>query len=144
MTARPAGCTYTDLTYPSRIGNDGVNDFYLNGFVDEVRISSSVRPPQWIETEYNNQGATAAFYTVGIEETDGTDADPLNNGWQYSKKITILASEVADDLTNFPVLIRTTDPDWRDTSNSGYVAQSDGGDIVFMAADRTTRWPPHR
>ena len=76
---------------------------------------------------------------TGIEETGGTGADPLDNGWQYGKKITILASEVADDLTNFPVLIRTTDPEWADTSNGGYVAQSDGGDILFTAGDRTTK-----
>jgi len=78
--------------YIGRNPGDGVT---FNGVIDEVRISNVPRPAEWIQTEYNNQRAPAAFYTVGIEETDGTDADPFNNGWQYSKKITILASEVA-------------------------------------------------
>jgi hypothetical protein len=107
--------------------------------MDEFRVSDIVRSAAWIQTEYNNQKAPAAFYTVGIEETEGTGAEPFHNGWQYSKKITILASEVAADLTNFPVLIKTTDADWADTLNSGNVAQADGGDILFIAGDGTTK-----
>jgi hypothetical protein len=129
----------TDIEEPTQIGEDYDNGKALDGIVDEVRISNIARPPEWIQTEYNNQRAPAAFYTVGIEETDGTGADPFDNGWQYSKKITILASEVAADLTNFPVLIRATYPEWADTSNDGLVAQSDGGDILFIAGDRTTK-----
>ena len=135
----PSGPHDTSIDEGTQIGEDYPNGSALDGIVDEVRISTIARPVEWIQTEYDNQRAPAAFYTVGIEETDGTDADPLNNGWQYSKKITILASEVAADLTNFPVLIRTTHADWKDTSNGGNVAQSDGGDILFMAGNRITK-----
>jgi hypothetical protein len=124
------------------IGNNGeptARDESWNGIMDEFRVSDIVRSAAWIQTEYNNQKAPAAFYTVGIEETQGTGAEPFHNGWQYSKKITILASEVAADLTNFPVLIKTTDADWADTLNSGNVAQADGGDILFIAGDGTTK-----
>jgi hypothetical protein len=133
-----AGSHSTDIEENTLIGED-LRGSVLDGVVDEVRISNIARPAAWIQTEYYNQRAPAAFYTVGIEETDGTDADPFDNGWQYSKKITILASEVAAVLTNFPVLINTTHPDWADTSNSGYVAQSDGGDILFLAGNRITK-----
>jgi hypothetical protein len=100
-------------------------DTLRDGIIDEVRISKVARSAEWwIETEYNNQKAPAAFYTVGIEEELGTTADPFHNGWQYNKKITILASEVAADLTNFPVLIKTTDPDWADTLNASWITRS--------------------
>ena len=134
-----AGSHDTDIDEGTIIGEDYPNGSALDGIVDEVRISNIARPPEWIQTEYNNQRAPAAFYTVGIEEQYGTGAEPFNNGWQYSKKITILASEVAADLTNFPVLIRATYPEWADTSNGGDVAQSDGGDILFIAGDRATK-----
>ena len=42
-----------NLTFPSRIGNDGVNGYYLNGFADEVRISSVARDACWVGTSYN-------------------------------------------------------------------------------------------
>jgi hypothetical protein len=135
----PSGPHDTSIDEGTQIGEDYPNGSALDGIVDEVRISTIARPVEWITTEYNNQRAPAAFYTVGIEETDGTDADPFDNGWQYSKKITILASEVAADLTNFPVLIKTTHADWKDTSNGGNVAQSNGEDILFLAGNRITK-----
>jgi hypothetical protein len=69
---------------------------------------------------------------VGIEETSGTGADPFNNGWIYRKKITIDASKVPSDLTNFPVLINTTDPDLT-------AALANFNDILFTAGDGSTR-----
>jgi len=128
----------TDIGESTLIGEDLMGSV-LDGVIDEVRISNVARSADWIQTEYNNQKAPAAFYTVGIEESYGTTADPFHNGWQYNKKITILASEVAADLTNFPVLIKTTDPDWADTSNLGNVAQADGGDILFISGDGHTK-----
>jgi hypothetical protein len=48
---------------------------------------------------------------------------------------------VAGDLTNFPVLISTTDLDWKEDSQAipGHVAQTDGGDIIFTAGDGITK-----
>ncbi len=84
-----------------------------------------------IETEY--------FWYVNV--TDGTNwkhrvftfqtepimvFDPFEGGWKYRKKITIDHTQVAGDLTNFPVLVSTIDSDLRDK------AQDDGDDILFM------------
>jgi len=63
----------------------------------------------------------------------------LNSNWLYRKHLRIDSSRVAGNLTNFPVLINSTDLDWRDSSNSGHVAQSDGGDILFTAGDGVTK-----
>ena len=40
---------------------------YLLGVLDEVRASLSVRSPDWILTEYNNQSSPSTFYMVGAE-----------------------------------------------------------------------------
>jgi hypothetical protein len=80
-------------------------------------------------------------YTWYVNVTDGTNwkhkrfrfqtepmmvFDPFDEGWQYRKKITINHTQVAGDLTNFPVLVSTIDTDLRDK------AQTDGDDILFM------------
>ncbi len=80
-------------------------------------------------------------YTWYVNATDGTYwkhkvfdfqsehkmvFDPFDEGWQYRKQITIDHTKVTGDLTNFPVLISTTDSDLRDK------AQDDGDDILFM------------
>ena len=43
----------------------------LNGSEDEFRISNVVRSPDWIATEYINQSAPAAFYTLYPENKIG-------------------------------------------------------------------------
>jgi len=107
----------------------------FDGIIDEVRISSTSRSADWIQTSYNNQFAPSAFYTVGIEETEDTGGDPFQNGWSYRKQITVQASEVPSDQTNFPVLVRNTDADWAYTGSGGHVTQSNGEDILFTDSD---------
>jgi len=41
----------------------------LNGVIDEVRISSTARSPDWLQTEYNNETSPSTFYTLGAETT---------------------------------------------------------------------------
>ncbi|NOZ68902.1 MAG: DUF2341 domain-containing protein [Deferribacteres bacterium] len=62
-------------------------------------------------------------------------------GWGYRKKITVQAGRVPGTLSDFPMLINSTDPDWRDTANGGKVGQPDGGDILFTSSDGTTKLP---
>jgi hypothetical protein len=68
------GATYgTNLTLASRIGNDGLSTAYLNGFADEVRISTVARTPGWVLTSYNNMNnpgniGSPGFYTVGAQQ----------------------------------------------------------------------------
>jgi hypothetical protein len=54
-----------------------------------------------------------------------SEPSPEPENWQYRKKITVQSSQVAEDLTNFPVLINVYDTDLRNK------ARADGGDIVF-------------
>jgi hypothetical protein len=47
---------------------------YLDGAIDEVRISDTARSAEWIRTCYNNQSAPASFYSV--ENQTGPYASP--------------------------------------------------------------------
>jgi hypothetical protein len=84
------------------------------------------------------------IYRWTIEVTDGKEKktekcsfftqgkppfDPFLQGWNYRKEISITHTQVAGDVTNFPVLIRVIDNDLRDK------AQEDGDDILFMDKD---------
>jgi hypothetical protein len=99
----------------------------------------------WQETDWS----TATDYssktdidnsTEGQFSLDGEDVW-YDSGWSYRKKIVIDAGQVSgtENLTNFPILINTTDSDWADTVNGGHVSQSNGGDILFTAGDGVTK-----
>ena len=110
----------------------------LDGYLDEVRVSSINRSADWIATEYANQNAPAAFYLVGYEEAAAPQT-PFEAGWGYRKKITIDHTNVAANLTDFPVLIDLTDDDLRDTGSGGHVGQTDGGGFLFTSSDGSTK-----
>lgn len=62
-----------------------------------------------------------------------------NYDWPKRTSITIDDTKVAADLTDFPVLINSTNVDWKSVENGGFVAQDDGGDFLFTASDNTTK-----
>jgi hypothetical protein len=78
-----------------RIGNSTTALQEFGGIIDEVRVQSTNRSACWIQAEHSNQSNPEGFYTIGIEEQDDTDSDPLQNGWTYRKRLTIDASRVA-------------------------------------------------
>jgi hypothetical protein len=49
-----------------RFGYDSAGPRFLNGALDEVRISKSTRSADWIKTEYNNQNSPSGFTTVSL------------------------------------------------------------------------------
>ncbi|WP_425391465.1 DUF2341 domain-containing protein [Ekhidna sp.] len=61
------------------------------------------------------------------------------SGYCYRKKVTINASQVngSSDLSNFPMLFNSTDPDLRTTANNGQVTSASGYDIKFTDASGT-------
>jgi hypothetical protein len=60
-------------------------------------------------------------------------AAPFDDGWQYRKEITIQSAQVTATLTDFPVLISTSDAQL--ASN----ALANGDDILFTGADGATQ-----
>ncbi|MBU2608972.1 MAG: DUF2341 domain-containing protein [Chloroflexi bacterium] len=57
-----------------------------------------------------------------------------DNAWAYRKKITIQSSQVAANLSDFPMLVS-----YASDSDLANDAQNDGDDILFTAADETTK-----
>jgi len=53
-----------------QFASEGSDDF-LDGRLDEIRVSSIARNACWVETEYNNQSSPATFYGLGSEEANG-------------------------------------------------------------------------
>ncbi len=120
--------------------------FPVNGRIDEVRISSTVRSGQWIATEYANMNSPSTFSTLGTEVGSPCSVTPTPTptpsfpwydcNWAYRKNITIDHSKVSGTQASFPVLVSlTADPDLSAS------AQADGDDILFTSADGVTKIP---
>ncbi len=108
------------------IGNSPTGQRPIDGIIDEVRISSTIRSDNWLKTEYANQYDPNSFYSIGKEYT--VSGNPPNQDYfTYYKEIRIAHSKVSgpDDLINFPLLISTFDGDLHDK------VQENGDDIAF-------------
>ena len=118
----------------SGLGPSGPAYATFGGTMDEVRVSNVSRTATWISTEYNNQNDPNTFYSIGVEETSAPPPPPppwWNTSWQYRKKLTIAHSLVSTKLTDFPVLVTSTDSDLASK------AQDDGDDIAFTDINKT-------
>jgi hypothetical protein len=60
----PSGTSDSDSGNQLMVGNRGATDRTFQGMLDEVRMANVVKSPAWIATEYVNQAAPAAFYTI--------------------------------------------------------------------------------
>lgn len=143
------GLTYTG-TIPGTAPNTTTNlliasraaGTFLDGIVDEARVSSVARTDAWVITEYNNQSNPALFYSVGEAQTSTGQFSWYNPLWVYRKKITIDRSKITSTsgpLNNFPVVITVTDPDLRYTGSSGFMGKSDATDLVVTWGDGVTK-----
>lgn len=139
------GNVYGDpLFLNASLSSTNANDFKLqtNSPAKTIGASSTV------DTDYANlTRPTAGGSSVGALEYDESVITPTlvptsapavpwyNSSWLYRKKITIDRTAVSGgvDLTNFPVLINSVD-----VSLAAH-AQSDADDILFTAADGTTK-----
>ena len=72
-----AGTTNTNyaIDYSGSPGNTTIGSTpsaFLQGFLDEVRISNIALTPAWILTEYNNQNSPSNFFSVSSQQTQGS------------------------------------------------------------------------
>jgi len=118
-----------------RIASRGSSSLFYTGVLDEIRASSTGRASTWISTEYNNQNSPSTFYTASAEETFTTAW--YDSAWLYRQKITVEASQVNGDLTDFPVYVDTDD------FNSGFYTNANGdcADVRVTKFDGTTEVP---
>jgi len=64
-----SGDTIYNSSQPLRIGSKSNGDWYVDGKIDEVRISSVKRSAAWIKASYHTENDT--LLTYGSEETSG-------------------------------------------------------------------------
>ncbi len=137
--------TSTDSAISSLSVYSNAESFYrMAGNLDEARISTTVRTPDWIKTEYNNQSAPTSFVTLAGEESSiktTVNTTWYSSDWTNRKKITIDHRKVSGStaLTDFPVLISLTDAQLKSTGNGGLVASTTGADILFTSSDGKTK-----
>ncbi|HUV45440.1 MAG TPA: DUF2341 domain-containing protein [Dehalococcoidales bacterium] len=125
------------------IGDDEDNNPY-NGYLDEIRLSSTDRDLDWIKTSHNNQSDTAIGAGKFIKSLGD---EMLACKFLYRRPITIDHTNVGTvnsgelPATGFPVLISVTG-DWLKTttvdSTNGRIEDEDGDDIIFRASDGVT------
>lgn len=77
-------------TYGSQMAGGTPEAF--DGIMDEVRISSTDRSPEWIATTYNNQSSPSTFYSVGVEQVMAQ----VENWKSYNTSLYIPANEDDD------------------------------------------------
>jgi hypothetical protein len=58
------------------LGYDPAGVRFLNGDLDEVRISKAARSSDWIKTEYNNQSSPSTFFSAVMGQTSGPPPPP--------------------------------------------------------------------
>jgi hypothetical protein len=103
------------------------------GRYDEVRFRASVLTADWISAEYANQNSPSTFLATGAQEAKPS-ASWYNASWLYRVKITVLATKVSANLTDFPVYVDLTSLPTGFHTN----VKTDGGDIRITTADGTT------
>lgn len=104
--------------------------YWFDGLIDEVRVSDVDRSSDWISTSYNtmNNATDGGFFTLNTQETQSPQS---LSEWTYCQKITLNASQIPSDQTNFPICLNFTSSFLQDT------AYSDGRDILFTNASAT-------
>lgn len=107
--------------------NASSNDITANNSLDRANNDDGEASPHWVFA-----GCTLAA---------GGDAAWYDSQWNYRKPIYIDCTQVSGstDLTDFPVLISTTDNMLRDTANNGHVGKADGTDILFTTVGGTLK-----
>ncbi len=119
-----------DGAMPVTVGNVVTGDRPLDGAIDEVRIEHTARSADWLTAVADNLRSPGTFLSIGSVETGSW----LSQGtWDHRKPLSVDHTRVPDDLTDHALLIELTDGQLSAGSTS------DGRDLVFTAADGTSR-----
>ncbi len=127
----------TDNANVAEIGRCSYTNEFLDGIIDELRISNVARSDAWIETSYNNQSAPGDFFNVGSEESAGYERD-LYNIPDHST-----GSGVIDSVNAYFSIARDSvigDAGiWRDTNNTHTIgALNVWTDVPFNSENKTS------
>jgi hypothetical protein len=120
--------------YKSLLGanyNTSNNNFtnYINGSIDEVRVSSVARSADWIKAEYNNVSSPSTFITADAEEAPFSSTFAA---WDYRKSVTVTNAN-ASNLTGYQVKLAI---DTKSIYDAGQM-QINCADLRFAETDGT-------
>ncbi|MBF0432870.1 MAG: DUF2341 domain-containing protein, partial [Fibrobacteria bacterium] len=112
-----------------RIGALTNNAWYYDGYIDEFRLSSIERSSDWIKLSYENQRPNQTLLANAPNVENYGD-------WTYNANMylntTSSGADVADNVLNFPVLVRLTGSNFTFDN-----ALTNGEDIRFAKSDGT-------
>ncbi|TFG56695.1 MAG: DUF2341 domain-containing protein, partial [Deltaproteobacteria bacterium] len=118
-----------NLPAPRETASTGTGPLPDHGGKLENGIRSHPRRLSWFRI------GVVCLVLLGVFLPGTADAAWYNPGWAYRQQLTILSTVTTGTLTNFPYLVRITDP-----SNAVFAnAQASGNDILFTSADGTTK-----
>jgi len=126
-TLRTGSALYTVGTWATTYGQ-------IDGTIDEVRISDSPRSAEWMAASYNNQNNPTAHVAAAAAQAKGG----WLQGYAYRQEITIDPSATDANLSDFPLLVKITDPANGVFANAVSPA---GLDVVFTNGDGQTLLP---
>lgn len=136
VDANPAGSTSAtgsldaDASMPVTIGNVAGGGGAVGGTIDEIRVETLARSVGWLAAVEASHRSPATFAVVAAPESGIW----LSQGaWTARKPVSIDPSVTAAGLTQIAVPIQFAD------MQVAASARPDGSDIVFTAADGTTR-----
>ncbi len=122
---------------------------YMEGTVDEVRISRFARSADWWATQYANLADAESFYAVSPYTTaedlcsNGVPVPSVPDLSCYTGRIafSIDADQVSgsSNLTDFPFLVVLQHDTLKSTANGGLMEHPEAWDLSFTAADETTQ-----
>lgn len=100
-----AAALTSDVTFGTSLSIMDHFNRYTLGQLDEVRISSTARSPDWILTQYNNQNSPSTFYSISEEMLATTlcialPIELLNFEAYYSQNQVQLNWQTASELNN--------------------------------------------
>ena len=149
----PFGSRLGALTDRSSNGNDGATEGGIeseagrigqaarlngtDGYISSGDIGSNIRSVSfWMKTDALGGGGGLISFngSQSISVKPDAGANWYNSSWSHRKQIFVQSSQVEETVTNFPVLIQTTDANWKSTSNGGNVGQTSGNDILFTTS----------
>jgi hypothetical protein len=101
---------------------------FMDGVIDEVRISGASRSSDWIKLCYQNQKASQTLVEFGTPIAISSTAEDYEKVVRFTFSTTSLG--LSADVANIPLLLRI-DGDDIDFS----VTKADGSDLLFMDSD---------
>lgn len=82
------------VSFPGTNNDSGI--LYLQGILDEFRVSNIVRSVDWMTTEYNNQSSPATFYTFYPQNSVAVTISPVTATLYNSQTLQFTAAAQAN------------------------------------------------